>query len=276
MPSDFDAGHHVPDQLEVDLRNAHAGVAPRTGKRQRHVRLGFAAEIDRPVIDLVRDGLGEFGLGGIVDAAADNVHGESRYTELFVARGVDLREFGNRRHLAQEPQGVEAALVERAVGPRQLRGPAHLALDLGDEFLDLVGGGLRLLVLYPDQGCLVLLIGKPDLEGAVGDQRHNDHGDEECDIFDEKAASHCRRAGARSGSAAGGGRFARRPGPIVDIRLHAKILHLPAGLFENSVDTGKAPSGRSDTAGTMPGAHTDEGFRHYRPLRTAGRDARFR
>ena len=81
------------------------------------------------------------GLLGIVDAAADHVHGQPRHLELLVARGIDLREFGDRRHLAQQPQRIEAALIERAVGPRQLRGPADLAFDLGDEFFDLVGGG---------------------------------------------------------------------------------------------------------------------------------------
>ena len=46
---------------------------------------------------------------------------------------------------------VETALIERAVGPRQLRGPADLAFDLGNELLDFVGGGdaLRLLRQVP-------------------------------------------------------------------------------------------------------------------------------
>ena len=50
--ADLDLRNHVPDQLEVDLRDAHAGVAARAGQCQRHVGLGFAAEIDRAVIDL--------------------------------------------------------------------------------------------------------------------------------------------------------------------------------------------------------------------------------
>ena len=47
--------------------------------------------------------------------------------------------------------GRPTALIERAVGPRQLRGPAHLAFDLGDELFDLVGGGNGLLLLNADQ-----------------------------------------------------------------------------------------------------------------------------
>ena len=113
--ADLDPGDHVPDQLEIDLRDADAGLAPRAGERQRHVGLGFAAEIDRAVIDLVGHGLGEFRLVGIVDAAADHVHGEPRHFELLVAGGIDLRQFGDGRHLTQQPQRVEAPLVERAV-----------------------------------------------------------------------------------------------------------------------------------------------------------------
>ena len=67
-----------------------------------------------------------------------------------MAGRVDLRQFRNGGHLAQQPQRVEASLIERAVGPRQLRGPADLAVDLGNEFLDLVGRSLRLLVLDVD------------------------------------------------------------------------------------------------------------------------------
>ena len=176
--ADLDVRNHVPDELEVDLRDAHAGLAPRSGERERHVRLGFAAEEDRAVIDLVRHGLREFRLVGVVDAAADHVHGQPGYFELLVAGGIDLGKFGNGGHLAQQPQCIEPPLVERAIRPGQLRGPAKLAFDLGDEFFDFVGGGHRLLMLDVDQGRLVFLIGEPDLERAVADQRQNHHGDE--------------------------------------------------------------------------------------------------
>ena len=223
--ADLDARNHVPDELEVDLGDADAVLAPRPGQRDRHIRLGLAAEIDRTVIDLVRHGLGEFRLVRVVDAAADHVHGEPRDFELLVTGGVDLRQLGNGGHLAQQPQRIEPALIQRAVGPRQLRGPAELALDLGDEFLDLVGGGFRLLMLDIDQRRFLLLKGKPDFEGAIGDQRQHHHTDEQRHIFDEKPAAHDRRAGCRRG----GGEPIRRPawshaGPMVNVRLHRVIL----------------------------------------------------
>ncbi len=114
--ADLDLRDHVPDQLEIDLGDAHAGVAPRAGNGQRHIRLRFAPEIDRAVIDLARHRFRKLGVVGEVSAAR---HG-----------GIELRKLGDGGHLAQQPQGVEAALLDRAGRPRQLRGPAELALDL--------------------------------------------------------------------------------------------------------------------------------------------------
>ncbi len=114
---------------------------------------------------------------------------------------VDLRKLGDGRHLAEKPQRIEAPLIERGVGPRQLRGPAELALDLGDKLFDLIGGGLGLLVLDMSERGLLLLKGKPDLESAIGDEREHDHADKERNVFDEEPAAHDRRAGCRSGPA---------------------------------------------------------------------------
>ena len=57
--ADLDLGHHVPDQLQIHFGDADAGVLAGAGQRQRHVGLGLPAEVHRPVIDLVGDGLGE-------------------------------------------------------------------------------------------------------------------------------------------------------------------------------------------------------------------------
>ena len=70
---------------------------------------------------------------------------------------IELRQLGDRRHLAQETQRVEAALLQRARRPGQLHGPAELALDLLDELADLRRRGLGLLALDADQRRLVLL-----------------------------------------------------------------------------------------------------------------------
>ena len=196
--ADLDLRHHVPNQLEVDLRDAHAGVAPRAGERQRHVRLGLAAEVDRAVVDLVGRGFGELRLLGEVDAAADHVHGEPRDAQPLLARGIDLRQFGDRGHLTQQPQRVEPALLDRARRPRQLRRPAELAFDFLDELADLGRRRFRLFALDADQRCFVLLVVEIDLENAVGNQRDADHQDEQPDVFGEQpAADPGRRTGRR-------------------------------------------------------------------------------
>ena len=76
--TDLDLRDHVPDQLEVDFGDAHAGVAPRAGYGQRHIRLGFAAEIDRAVIDLARHCFRELGIIGKVGAAGNHVRPAAR------------------------------------------------------------------------------------------------------------------------------------------------------------------------------------------------------
>ena len=166
--ADLDLRHHVPDQFEIDLGDADAGVLAGAGQRQRHVGLGLAAEIDRPVIDLVGDGFGEFRILGEVEPAIDHVHGQARHPQPLLAGGIDLRQFGDGRHLPQQPQRIESALLDRARRPRQLGGPAELAFDLLDELADLRRRRLGLFVLNPDQRRLVLAIIEENLENPVG------------------------------------------------------------------------------------------------------------
>ena len=165
--ADLDLGDHVPDQLQIDLGDADAGVLAGAGQRQRHIGLGLPAEIDRAVIDLVGDGLGEFRVLGEIEAAVDDVHGEARDPQPLLAGRVDLGELGDGRHLPQQPQRVEPAVLQRARRPGQLRGPAELALDFLDELADLGRRRLGLLVLDADQRGLVLAVVEEDLENAV-------------------------------------------------------------------------------------------------------------
>ncbi len=166
--ADLDLRHHVPDQLEVDLGDADAGVLAGAGQRQRHVGFGLPSEIDRPVIDLVGDGFGEFRILRKVEPGVHDIHGETRYPQAFLAGRIDLREFGDGRNLPQQAQGIEPALLDRTGRPRQLGGPAELALDLLDELADFCRRRLRLLVLNPYQRRLVLAIIEENLEDPVG------------------------------------------------------------------------------------------------------------
>ena len=195
--ADLDLRDHVPDELQVHLGDADAGVAARAGHGERHVGFGLAAEVDRAVVDFLRHRFGELGVLGEVGADADRVHGEPRHAQLFLAAGVELGQLGDRRHLAQQTQRIEAALLQRARRPRQLRGPADLALDVLDELADLGGRGFRLLALDAGQRLLVLLIREPDFEQAVGQERDADDGDEQRDIFSEQPAADMRRSAGR-------------------------------------------------------------------------------
>ncbi len=187
--ADLDLRDNVPDQLEVDFGHAHARVAARARDGERHVGLRLPAEVDRAVIDLARHGFGEFRVVRIVGAAADHVHGEPRHAQPLLAAGIELRQLGDGRDLAQEPQGIEPPLLDRAGRPRQLRRPPELAFDFPDELADLGGGGLGLFALNPDERSLVFLIVEPYVENAVGQQRKRDHRGEQPDIFAEQAVA---------------------------------------------------------------------------------------
>ena len=186
--------------------------------RQRHIGLGFPAEIDRPVVDLVRHGFGEFRVVRIVGAAADHVHGEPRNAQALLAGGIELRQLGDGRDLAQQPQGIEPALLDRAGRPRQLRRPPKLAFDFPDELADLGGRSLGLFALNAHQRSLVFLIVEPYVENAVGQQRKRDHRREQHDIFAEQAVADF---GGRDRSRTGRGSGVLR----APVRLRRQIVH---------------------------------------------------
>ena len=71
-----------------------------------------------------------FGSSGKVGAAIDHVHRQTRHAQALLARGIELSQLCDRRHLTQQAQGIEAALLDQAGRPRQLRRPAELAFDL--------------------------------------------------------------------------------------------------------------------------------------------------
>ena len=100
---------------------------------------------------------------------------------------------GDRRHLAQQADIVEAALVERRGRPLRMRRPADLALDLVDELLDALRRGVGLFLLDADQRRLVLLVGEPEIEAAVDQQRDADQPDEQQRVLAREATAGRRR-----------------------------------------------------------------------------------
>ena len=73
----LDGRDDVPDQLQVHLREGHAGIAARMGDGDREVRLGFLAEVDRAEPDPVRLCLPEARFRGMIGSAPEDVHREA-------------------------------------------------------------------------------------------------------------------------------------------------------------------------------------------------------
>src|SRR5437660_4561927 len=148
---DVQPGAYVPDQLQIDLGDGDPGLPALTRHRQRHVRLGFLAEIDRAEPDALRLRPGKGGALREIRGAADDVHLQPRDLELLLAFAVELGQLGDRRLLAQQAKIILATLVERARGPLRMRRPADLPLDLADELLDTQRRRLGLLLLDANQ-----------------------------------------------------------------------------------------------------------------------------
>ena len=186
--ADLQRRDDVPDQLQIDLGDSDAGVAAVARHCQCHIRLGFLAEIDRAEPDAVCLGFDEGRALREIRLAADRVHRQARHFELLLALAVELREFGDRRHLTPQANIILAALVERPRRPLRMRGPADLALDLLDKLCDALRRRCRLLLLHPDEGRLGLLVGEPEIEAAIDQERRADQRDKDQRIFAEQAA----------------------------------------------------------------------------------------
>ena len=138
--ADTDLRDDVPDELQIDLGGGDGRRDRRPVRHgQRHVRLGFLAEIHGPVPDAPAASLAEAWLAGNVGAAGHHVHGQTGDAQLLVSAPVKEGDLGDRGHLPEQADVVDLPLLQRA-GSRHhlgLRRPTHLALDLAHELLDL-------------------------------------------------------------------------------------------------------------------------------------------
>ncbi len=170
--ADPDLGDHVPDELEVDLHDGDAGALAAARHGDGHVRLGLLPEVHRAVVGPPRLGLAKLRIARKIDLAAHDVHGQAGDPQLFLAGGVEIADLRDRQHLAEQPEKVEAPLVESGAGGDELGlgGPADLVLDLLDERLDLGRRPDGLLALDADQRGLVLLVREVQLDDPAGEQ----------------------------------------------------------------------------------------------------------
>src|SRR5262249_50751605 len=184
----FDLRHEIENELQIDLGNADSGIAKAAGKRNRHVRFGFATKIDRPIVNFICHRIYEAGVVGKIGIAANLVHFNARNAQLFMAASIELYEFGDGGYLAEQTRSIKLELFGGARGLRHLSGPTQLAFDLPDEAANLVSCRIRLLMLDTDERRFVIPIIKPDLERAVRQQSHADNGRKQSDIFAKKPA----------------------------------------------------------------------------------------
>jgi len=96
----LDLRDHVPDQLQIDLGDAYTGVTSCSCNSERHVGLGFAAEIYRAIIHLSRRRFCELGILRKVGTARHHIHGQTRYAQPLLATGIELSQLGDGWHLA--------------------------------------------------------------------------------------------------------------------------------------------------------------------------------
>ena len=191
--ADHDPRDDVPDELEIHRGDGDARLLAAAGHGDRHVGLGLLPEGDGPVIDLAGLGLEELRLVRVIGAAAGDVHRQARDAQLLLALRVQVADFRDRQHLAQEAKIVDAALVGNGRGRPELRlgGPADLLLDLLDVRLDARRDADRLLALQRDERLAVLVVGEVDLDGAGRQQGSTDQPGDDDDVLPEEMAPRC-------------------------------------------------------------------------------------
>ena len=199
--ADPDARDDVPDELQVHVDHRHAAIAG--SARNRHVRLGAFAEAHRPEVrsaglrGLERRLLRQVGAGG------HRVHRQARDPQLLAPVTIDPHHFGDRRHLAQQLEVLDATLFDRVAGRIEpwKRRPPELVLDVEDVALDARCRALRLLDLQRDQVGLVLAPREIQADRAAGDQHAGHQRDDQRGVLREQSAARfheARRAAARA------------------------------------------------------------------------------
>src|SRR5436190_5889157 len=126
----LDLRDYVLDEFQIDFGDTHAGIAPRPGQCQCHVRLRGVAKIDRPVILSMLEGLDKPRVSRKIALRVNDVRVDARDPQALDAQRIDLCELCYCWDLAQQPQGIYATLLQRGLDPRELCGPAELGLDL--------------------------------------------------------------------------------------------------------------------------------------------------
>ena len=207
-PAHVDLGDHLLDGLQADLgRGDLDGVLP-DGDGEGQVGLDAVLEVHRAPVRLTRPRLEELRRLREVLLAPRGVQRQPRDAELLLARHVEMAQLVDRRHVAEEAQEVELALLgqgraeppaegelpEPELGRRGVvgggpRGLAHPTLGVPDELLDLGRRGRGRRALHPDDRPLGLLVDEVQLDQARGHQHAAHQADEDDDVLPEQPAA---------------------------------------------------------------------------------------
>src|ERR1051325_1627856 len=187
--TDLDLRNHVPNELEVDLCDNHPVFAPQASHRQSHVRLGLSPEIDRTEIDLAFQRAEKRRILGEIFLTADDVHGDTRDANLFTTCGIELGQFGNRRHLTHHARGIKAPFLNYARAEWKLYRPTKMTLDLLNELYEPAGCRLGLHALNPDKEGVLSRKRKPSVGKAAGDQTHTNARHKQRNVLSKQPAT---------------------------------------------------------------------------------------
>ena len=171
---DLDGGDDIPDQRQIDLCDGDADGRPVAGDRERHIRLGAAIQCNRSIPAVRRSRATHGRVGRAIDAWPDRIGPGPRDRQTLDPGAVDQGELGDRRHLAEQPQRIDAVILHAGTSPG-LDGPLHLASYAVEEPLDPLRCG-RCLDQEPrvEHGALIL-VAEPGFADPV-DQQGHDHG----------------------------------------------------------------------------------------------------
>ena len=196
--ADPDLGHHIPNEIEVDLRYGcpHGRIVRRHGNG--HVGLRILSKVNWSEVGRMGFRLEESGIPREVRLTPVHIHGYSRYAKLLPADTIKLTQLGNRRHMPQELYEVEAPLFEGGgrVFPWGMSNPPELALDSLHELLDLESRRLCLLHLDADDDAFVVLVAYVGVENSAGHKDAADQRDENYGVLPKNPdANACRGNG---------------------------------------------------------------------------------
>ncbi len=137
----------------------------------------------------------ERGLLRAILAGAHDVHPKARHGELFATGGVELRNVGDLRRLAQELEELDPPQLDIGGVELRQRRVGELPRDLLHVLLDARGGRDRLFLLQAGECLPVFLIGEIDARTTGNEQRDRHERENQQQVLAKQAASDGRPRG---------------------------------------------------------------------------------